>query len=28
VIFLALSAWFGASMLSVFRTRGFITRYS
>jgi ABC-2 type transport system permease protein len=28
VIFLALSAWFGALMLSVFRTRGFITRYS
>jgi ABC-2 type transport system permease protein len=28
VIFLALAAWFGAFMLSVFRSRGFITRYS
>lgn len=28
IVFLALSAWFGAAMLSVFRSRGFITRYS
>ncbi|MCA1736448.1 MAG: ABC transporter permease [Actinobacteria bacterium] len=28
VAFLGLSAWFGAAMLSVFRSRGFITRYS
>lgn len=28
MVFLALAAWFGAAMLSVFRSRGFITRYS
>ena len=28
VVFLALAAWFGTLMLSVFRTRGFVTRYS
>lgn len=28
VVALALAAWFGATMLSVFRSRGFITRYS
>jgi ABC-2 type transport system permease protein len=28
VVFLGLSVWFGAVMLTVFRTRGFVTRYS
>jgi ABC-2 type transport system permease protein len=28
VVFLGLSIWFGAAMLTVFRTRGFVTRYS
>ena len=28
VIFLGLAVWFGATMLTVFRTRGFVTRYS
>jgi ABC-2 type transport system permease protein len=27
-VFLGLSIWFGAAMLTVFRTRGFVTRYS
>lgn len=28
VVFLGLAVWFGAAMLKVFRTRGFVTRYS
>ncbi|MGQ0848629.1 MAG: ABC transporter permease [Actinomycetota bacterium] len=28
MVFIGLSAWFGAIMLAVFRSRGFITRYS